>query len=139
MLLGRVCWRKSENFVQYECINMIVSTWLVSALHEATSHPMLPIPEGTSSRDCWNTKLCDWLNFSFAVQRNWWDKVWNVSMTIFPFVGSRSWISLVGTAYLSVCMFVCLVCLLLSVYSNGWACHMSTHILFCCVQTGFLA
>jgi hypothetical protein len=75
-------------------------------------------------------------NFFFAVQRNWWDKVWNVSMAIFPFVGSRSWISLVGTAYLSVCMFVCLVCLLLSVYSNGWACHMSTHILFCCVQTG---
>jgi hypothetical protein len=34
MLLWRVCWRKSENFVRYECINMIVSTWLLSALHK---------------------------------------------------------------------------------------------------------
>jgi hypothetical protein len=87
---------------------------------------MLPIPEGTSSRDCWNTKLCDWLNFFFAVQRNWWDKVWNVSMAIFPFVGSRSWISLVGTAYLSICMSVWSVYFCLCTQMVGLAIRVHT-------------
>lgn len=52
------------------------------------------------------------LNFFFAVQRNWWGKVWNVSMAIFPFVGGHELVLWVQPICLYVCLSVTSVCVL---------------------------